>query len=368
VRRPRRALVLAVPVLLAGCAASQTVGGSGSVAPLSPMQVYRASAPGTLQVYGPLDAAMGTSEYAFGSGVLYDRSRGLAITNAHVVDGLTGVRVRFNDGSQTTATVLGQSPCDDIAVLRLAHVPASATALPLGDSNTVHTADNVAVLGYPASLAAIQSEHVVFTDGLVQSPQVRVDQYADLPVYPDTIQHSATINHGNSGGPLIDRHGEVVGINTLSNFGTSSEQVQGQYYSIAIDHVKPLLGPLSSGHSIGYAGWDLTPSSEVSLRTLFARTGYGTGAQGALADEQLSQRHVHGLIVTNVSAGSPAQDASVLAGEMVTRVGSHPVATVPQVCAALTAAQDSVTVSGVSLVSRPGVPALQPWRATLALH
>jgi S1-C subfamily serine protease len=202
-------VVVATALLPTACTSSQTVTGAGSVRTLTPNAVFRLAAPATLQVYGPVATMMGGSGlYAFGSGVLIDKSRGFAITNAHVIDGVSNVSVRFNDGTQSTAEVAGRSPCDDLAVLHIDHSPPAATAISFGDSNTVQPGDSVSVLGYPASLASIRSESVVFTQGLVQSVHVRVDQFADLPVYADTIQHSATINHGNSGGPLVDDRGE----------------------------------------------------------------------------------------------------------------------------------------------------------------
>ena len=77
-----------------------------------------------------------------------------------------------------------------------------------------------------------------------------------LPEYKDTIQHGATINYGNSGGPLLDHHGRLVGINTLTNAGSADAPVQGQYYSIAIDSAKrEIVDKLLKGESPNDMGW-----------------------------------------------------------------------------------------------------------------
>lgn len=365
-RRVRGALAAAA-LTLSACAA-QTVSGSGAAPTLSPHTIFALAAPATLQVFGPVGSMMSPQEFAFGSGVLIDKGKQLALTNAHVVDGVSSLAVRFNDGTQSDAEVLGRSPCDDIAVLHLDHVPADATALPLSESSTVQPGDPVSVLGYPATLASIRTEHVVFTQGLVQSVHVRVDQFADLPVYVDTIQHSATINHGNSGGPLLDGHAHLVGINTLSNFGTPDQQVQGQFYSISSDHIRPLLTGLESGRSIAYAGWDLAPLAALPLAKLFPATGYGTAAQGKQADQNLARDNVDGLVVTNVIPGTPASTAGVRPGVLLTRIADTPVATVPQACGALSSTTDSVPIAGLSLVSDAATSYTDSWGSTLTLR
>src|SRR5260370_20569710 len=187
-----------------------------------------------------------------GTGWVYDGAKGLLVTNAHVVQGVAALKGRMSDGSEIPAQIIGISPCDDLAVVRLTSVPPSLAALPLGDSKLVENGDNVTALGFPISFDDPATQKVVVTSGIVQSPNVPAQPGLSLPKFPSTIQHSATINPGNSGGPLLNDHGEVIGVNTLRN-----PEAQGQFYAIAVNAVKAAIPDLAAGNNKANAGWNL---------------------------------------------------------------------------------------------------------------
>src|SRR5690242_4542366 len=142
---------------------------------------------------------------AEGTGYVYDKS-GNIITADHVVDGATKITVRFKDGSTAKATLVGTDPSTDTAVIRVS-VPASKlTPLQLADSSTVSPGEGVVAIGSPFGY----SESI--TAGIVSA----VDRDITAPngySISNTIQTDAAINHGNSGGPLIDATGKVIGTN-----------------------------------------------------------------------------------------------------------------------------------------------------------
>jgi len=200
-------------------------------------------------VVGIADAAVvGVSTYAgsegvaLGSGVVY-RDDAVAgyyylVTNEHVVDGGDNFRVVFADGSETTAELLGADPVVDIAVLRFAASGAPATIVPstLGDSDDVSTGMIVLACGNPRGYDFYGS----LTMGVVAG--------TDRDVAGDGvvlyIQHDASINSGNSGGPLYGLDGRVIGIN-VSKFATTD--IEGMGFAIPINAVKSVIAAFDSG-------------------------------------------------------------------------------------------------------------------------
>lgn len=138
-----------------------------------------------------------------GSGVIVDAANGLVITNYHVVESATDIKVKLNDGREFPATLLGQDPAVDIAALRIA--AHRLTAVPLGDSSAVKIGDLVFAIGNPLGLDSTA------TMGMVSALRRTAVGYRNFEAY---IQHDAAVNSGNSGGALLNMRGELVGINT----------------------------------------------------------------------------------------------------------------------------------------------------------
>jgi len=325
-----------VTICLVAAVAAAAACGSGkstakptttTVGKITSRQVFEIARPSTVELH----AKLGAGDVG-GTGVIFDAVKGLVLTNAHVVAGTSALKVRINDQSEMPARLLGVAPCEDVAVVQLVTVPPGLKAMKFGSSAAVKNQDEVEALGYPASFADPAKEKIISTSGSVQSPDVAAEPDPSLPMYPSTIQHSATINPGNSGGPLLNDRGELIGINTLSNPGSRKQPVQGQYYAISIDHIKPLLPDLIAGKSEADVGWRIAPFSQVFLSDVFASTGFGTPEEGKKADQLLADQKVDGIFVLGGDPDSPAERAELVFGDLIETINSVPVATVKQVC------------------------------------
>jgi S1-C subfamily serine protease len=302
-----------------------------------------------------------------GSGVVIDAQRSLVLTNAHVAVGLTGMKavVGDNEATETPAQLVAAAPCEDLAVIRLVNKPPNLQAMKIGKSADVKAGERVTVLGYPGSFqedrqtgAAGQAQKLVATDGSVSSANIAVTPDDTTPRFASVIQHQATINHGNSGGPLVNEKGELVGINTLTGAGSDEGgQTQGQYYSISIDRVQSLLPQLKAGKSQAYVGWDLTPITTVDLPQVFASDpdfGPMGGARlGQRVQQVLQRNQEQGMYVLNSQTGSAAREADVVYGDMVLSLEGQPVTKMQDVCDILQskAPGEKVRLKGVQVNS-----------------
>ena len=193
----------------------------------------------TIQTGGP-DSLFGSA----GTGVVISED-GLILTNAHVIEGAGGsITVRFNDGTSTTAKLVGASTDDDIALIQADQD--GLTPAKLGSSANLLVGDPVVAIGNALNLGGDPS----VTSGIVSAKDREI---SDGSINLDNlIQTDAAINPGNSGGPLVNANGEVVGINTAIIQGA-----QNIGFSIAIDSVQELITKLKAG------GGDLTPDTPV---------------------------------------------------------------------------------------------------------
>jgi S1-C subfamily serine protease len=334
--------------------------GCGSSKKLTSAELIAEASPSVVRIQG---------KHGAGSGFVVDARRQLVLTNAHVVDGNVGFRVQVgNDASTSTpAQVVASAPCDDLAVMRLVNPVPNLKALPLGRSSTVKPGDQVTVLGFPGNLEpgslsdAIpgQATTVTANTGNVSSVNVKATPSAALPDYQSTIEHQAPTNHGNSGGPLMDANGKVVGVNTLGNV-----EAQGQYYSISIDYVNRILPDLEAGHSRGVLGWKLVPLSyqnpalEEELEGIFAAVG-GSDPRGAAEAATALAKHYQSQGMYNLgdTPNSPAEKANVVTGDLVEEINSTPVTTLQDICDQVNAASpgDTLRVTGAA-VAESGLP------------
>ncbi|WP_079154220.1 S1C family serine protease [Streptomyces subrutilus] len=322
----------------------------------SPRQVYEKAAPATVHVIG---------KYGTGTGFVYNADEGLIVTNAHVIQGEAALKVVIDDGPPVPVRVLGSDPCEDLAVLKLASPKEDLKELEFGKSGDVGTADTVMALGYPASLGDTDAtQDVAFTSGAVQTSEVGATPLTSLPRYPSLIQHSATVNPGNSGGPLLNAKGEVVGINTL---GYAEEGVSGQFYAISSDHAEPKLAGLAAGDNKNDPGWWLLDLSDPSVPAQFEEMG----AAQDKAFKAFQKQGVDGVIAMSVNPQSPAAKANLGAGDVINMVKGEPVTSVADVCDVLQSAGagEKLTVDGVysgALTSTGGTPG-EGWTAELVL-
>jgi len=141
-----------------------------------------------------------------GSGFIYD-DQGHIVTNNHVVDGATQVAVIFYNGQQAEASIVGTDPNSDLAVIKVDRLANGAHPLPLGDSDRVAVGESVIAIGNPFALGNSM------TAGIVSAVGRTIDSGATPFSIPRAIQTDAAINHGNSGGPLLNLSGQVIGVN-----------------------------------------------------------------------------------------------------------------------------------------------------------
>jgi S1-C subfamily serine protease len=325
--------------------------GGGSDEPEGPQklnaqQIVKRAGASTVKLYGRI--ADGTSA---GTGVVIDAKRGLVLTNAHVAAGTSGLKAQVNDKPEEyTARMLASAPCEDLAVVQLTAPPAGLREMPQGRSARLRHGQHVTTLGYPGTLEDNEvagSSKLVFADGRISTPRMSAT-IPGLGEYPSLIQHTATTNPGNSGGPLVDDYGRLVGINTLGNSGESGE-VQNQFYSIAIDHAKPLLERLQQGISVADVGWNLVDIGDGSILN-----EYFQPELASLVIEFLNATDDNeGVFVLGTRPGSPAARSNFVEGDYITAIDGNPVTSVSEVCDVIESATPNslVKVEGLWLAS-----------------
>ena len=240
-----------------------------------------------------------------GSGVVIDATRGLVLTNAHVVDSVDVVSVTLADGRELDGTVVGSDPVTDLAVVRI-KAPRDLQAAPLGDSEALEVGDWAIALGSPYGL-----ERTV-TLGIVSSLHRDINSLGFADKRLDLIQTDAAINPGNSGGPLINAAGQVIGINTLVRSGPGA----GLGFAIPINLAKGVASQLAEGGQVvhPYLGLQLVPLTARQARE-------NNRDPNALL--KLPERD--GALVQRVLDDSPAAKAGLRRGDLVVGAAEFPV-------------------------------------------
>jgi putative serine protease PepD len=280
---------------------------TASAARPSISEIYEQAAPGVVQIttdaggFGPLGA-----EQATGSGFIID-DEGHIITNHHVVEGAQSVTVRFSDGEEASATVVGSDPSTDIALLDLEDVDRDLQPLELGSSESLEIGDSVVAIGSPFGLQGTVTSGIVSgLDRSIRAP----DGFA----IDGVIQTDAALNSGNSGGPLLDAEGRVVGVN--SQIESRDGGNVGIGYAVPIEIAREVVDQLREGGEVEHA--------YLGVRLEDADDG----------------------VRLEVVDGSPADDAGLEDGDVVTAVDGDSVDTVADLRAAVSAKQpgDRVTL------------------------
>ncbi len=216
-----------------------------------------------------------------GSGFVISAS-GYIVTNAHVVEGAEAITVKFLDGKELEARVIGRDPKTDIALIKV-DSENKLPAIPLGDSDAVRPGEWVVAIGNPFGL-----EHTV-TAGIVSAKHRFIDQGS----YDDFIQTDAAINPGNSGGPLINLAGEVIGINTAIK-----PRANTIGFTVPINMAKQILPQLKASGFVT-RGWLGVEIHEVT-KELAGEFGTNSGA-----------------LVTRVLPETPADSAGIERGDVI---------------------------------------------------
>lgn len=230
-----------------------------------------------------------------GSGVILDAEQGYVITNAHVIDKATQISVQLSDGRTIQdARVVGSDPLTDIAVLQIPS--GSLTAAPWGDSNKLEVGEPVLAVGNPFGLTR------TVTAGIISAKERRGMSVGTL--YQDFLQTDAAVNPGNSGGPLLNTHGQVVGINTA----IVGESYQGISFAIPSNMVKDVYDRLKTTGKVvrGWLGVTLQPLDESLAR-------------------RLKIEEAHGALVTGIVEDGPADRAGIQPGDVIVEFNGKPI-------------------------------------------
>jgi putative serine protease PepD len=262
-----------------------------------------------------IDATVQAQSGAFGSstasaegtGFVYD-TKGDIVTNAHVVDGSSALKVKWNDGTTSTATLVGEDLSTDVAVIHVNADASKLTPVVLGDSSTVQVGDGVVAIGNPFGLDD------TVTSGIVSAVGREITAPDNQTPIEDAIQTDAAINHGNSGGPLLNLEGHVIGITSqIQSDGGGNE---GVGFAVPSNLVKSIADELISTGKADHALLGVTPAN-------------ATG----------------GVKVSSVESGSAAASAGLKAGDVITAVNGNAITQAAQLRAIIASDQPGDTLA-----------------------
>ena len=262
---------------------------------MSVQEIYRHAGPGVLQVtstsvdssdpfFGP------QARVSLGSGFVIDKD-GYIVTNYHVIESARQIEVNFSGDDRVQATIVGVDPSTDLALLKINAQARALTPLPLGDSDAVRVGDAVVAIGNPLGL-----ERTV-TAGIVSALQREITAPNGYTI-DKVIQTDAGINQGNSGGPLLNARGEVIGVNSQiepGNTGTGNPVIG---FAVPSATLREVVSQIRERGKVehAYLGVFTQPIDEVLARTY------------RLPVER-------GVIVAEVVPGSPADEAGLKDGD-----------------------------------------------------
>jgi putative serine protease PepD len=258
-------------------------------------QIWKAAGPGVVDITVQSATTGGNNRFPFpsggtqsaeGSGFVFD-SKGDIVTNQHVVDGATSIKVNFESGKTYTAKLVGSDASTDLAVIKVDAPASELKPLSLADSGGVEVGDGVVAIGSPFGLEG------TVTSGIVSA----LDRQMEAPnnfTINGAIQTDAAINHGNSGGPLLDLAGKVIGVN--GQIQSDSGGNDGVGFAIPSNTVKSVVPQLISGGSVQHAFLGVSLSAGTTT-------------------------------VAEVRAGTPADKAGLQAGDVITAIDGKSVST-----------------------------------------
>jgi 2-alkenal reductase len=309
---------------------------SASGAAFVPSRIYKLRAPGVVTIYA-ISGSNGSlqAQEAQGSGFVVS-GKGYVLTNSHVItnageseskiEAADRLVVEFRDRDRVPATVVGWDIFDDVGLIKVDPAAHALSPVPLGNSAAVVVGEPVAAIGSPFGNASSLSV------GVVSATQRSIESLTSRYSLVDAIQTDAPINHGNSGGPLFDTEGRVIGINAQIRSDTGT--AEGVGFAVPINSARRSMLQLIAGGRVSYAYVGI--ETQDLIPTVAKRLGYAVG---------------HGAVVMSVRPGSPGADAGLRAarerrqilgaqfgrgGDVIVSIDGHPVASAEDVVRVVT--------------------------------
>jgi S1-C subfamily serine protease len=295
-------------------------------------QIYNKDGPGvayiqakvTQQTSSPFGFPTQQQGVATGSGFVIDK-KGDIVTNSHVVDGASQISVRFGNGQDIKATLVGKDVSTDLALLHIDPHATKLHPLPLGDSSKVRVGDPAVAIGNPFGFDR------TVTSGIVSALQRQIDAPNNFTI-DNVIQTDAAINPGNSGGPLINAAGQVIGINSQIATGGNGNGNVGIGFAIPINTVKAAIPQLEKNGKVlhAYLGVSTAPVSKQDAQDLNLPTDRGALVQQVVPGGPAAR--------AGLRAGSTQTNGGlVIGGDLIVKVDGKQIATPEDVVAAVSA-------------------------------
>jgi len=279
-------------------------------------QLYKTATPGVVDI--TVTSTSGGNGFfggqqqsqAEGTGFVYD-TKGDIVTAAHVVDGASSIQVHFKDGTSAKATLVGKDDSTDTAVIKVNVDSSKLHPLSIGSSASVQPGQEVVAIGSPFGLTE------TMTAGIVSAIDRTITAPNNFSI-SGAIQTDAPINHGNSGGPLLDTGGNVIGVNV--QIDSNSDGSEGVGFATPIDTVKSVADTLIAGGKVQHAYLGIQVSDAA-------------GSAGAKVD--------------TVVSGGPADKGGLQAGDVITSIGGKQIASADSLTAVVNTYKpgDKVTVA-----------------------
>jgi S1-C subfamily serine protease len=302
---------------------------------MSVNEIYDRAASGVVQIASTGGSGVSLpAGRALGSGFVLDKAGHIA-TNYHVIDGADEIRVSFSNRDTVEAELVGTDPSTDLAVLQVETSATALTPLSLGNSDAVEVGDPVVAIGNPFGLDRTA------TAGIVSAIQRRITAPNQFQI-DHVIQTDAPINHGNSGGPLLNDRGQVIGVNTQIETGGTAMGNVGIGFAVPSNTVKDVVAQiLRKGHvDHAYLGISGQPVSADVARTYNLPTRSGvlvaTVTSGSGADKAGLEPGDTEVVV--------AGETYVLGGDIIVAIGGTPIASVEELRDAIAAHEPGQTV------------------------
>ena len=292
---------------------------------LSSSQIASRVDPALVDVVSTLGDEQAT---AAGTGIVLT-SNGEVLTNNHVIDGATSIKVTdVGNGRTYTAKVVGYDASQDVAVIQLQNA-SGLTVASLGDSSTVQSGDSVVALGNAGGKGGTPSVATGTVTALNQSITASDEGSGNSEQLTGLIETNANIQPGDSGGSLVNSYGQVIGMDTAASSGTQfqtqSGQTAEQAYTIPINEATSIARQIEAGTTSANVHIGATAFLGVETQPASQGSGSGFGGLGGFGGSQGSS--ATGVTISGTLSGSPAANAGLTAGDTITSVGGQSVST-----------------------------------------